>query len=122
MPAALPAHGSVVLRRLARADEAALRALLDTDVWNNAYLFGILHCFGLDGPRSRFTGAFVGGRLVGALGEGRETHCWYASLSVGYADVVAALAGELVAPCVEVLLGREDVVSAAVAALPATRV
>jgi hypothetical protein len=122
VPAALLAHGPVVLRRLTRADEAALCALLGTDVWNNSYLFGILHWFGLDGPRSRFTGAFVGGRLVGVLGEGRETHCWYASLSAGDPAVAAALAGELVVPRVEVLLGREDVVSTAVAALPETRV
>jgi hypothetical protein len=82
----------------------------------------MFHWHGLDGPRSRFTGAFVGGRLIGVLGEARETHCWYASLSVGDAAVAAALAGELVAPRVEVLLGREDVVTAAVAALPETRV
>src|SRR5262249_39173588 len=119
--AALDAHGSVVLRRLTRADEAALRALLRAGVWKKAYLFGMLHCLGL-GPRSRFTGAFVGGQLVGVLGEGRETHCWYASLSVGDAAVAAALARELVVPRVEVLLGREDVVTAAVAALPETRV
>jgi len=122
VPTALSAHGSVVLRRLTPADEAALRELLGTDVWNHCYLFGIPSWFGIDGPRSRFTGAFAGGRLVGVLGEGRETHCWYASLSVADAAVTAALAGALLASRTEVLLGREDVVSAAGAALPEARV
>jgi len=55
------------------------------------------------------------------LGEGREVHCWYASLSVVDPAVAAALARELTAPRVQVLLGREDVVAAALAAMPPSR-
>ena len=110
------------LRRLTAADAAALRALLRADQWNHVYLLGVLDWFGVDGRRARFTGAFVDGRLVGVLGEGREVHCWYASLSAADPAVAAALGRELVEPRVEVLLGREDVVAAALAVLPRSRV
>ena len=113
---------AVELRRLTRADETELRALLRADPWNHVYLLGVLHCYGAQGPRACFTGAFAGGRLVGVLGEAREVHCWYASLSAGDPAAAAALARELVAPRVEVLLGREDAVEAALAALPPGRV
>ena len=112
----------VELRRLTPADEAELRALLCADPWNHVYLLGVLHCFGVRGGRARFTGAFAGGRLAGVLGEAREVHCWYASLSAGDPAAAAALGRELVAPHVEVLLGREDVVEAALSVLPTGRV
>ena len=118
-----PRPGTVVeLRRLTPADEGELRALLREDVWNHVYLLGMLHWHGTDGPRVRFTGAFASGRLVGVLGEAREVHCWYASLSAGDPAVASALGGELIEPRVEVVLGRADVVSAALAALPTARV
>ena len=113
---------AVELRRLTRADEAELRALLRDDPWNHVYLLAVLHCYGIQGRRARFTGAFAGGRLVGVLGEAREVHCWYASLSAGDPAAATALGRELVVPHVEVLLGREDAVEAALAALPSGRV
>jgi hypothetical protein len=116
------ARAAVEIRRLTAADDAALRALLRADPWNNVYLLGVLDWFGVEGPRARFTGAFVDGRLVGVLGEGREVHCWYASLSVADGTTAAALGRELVEPRVAVLLGREDVVAAALTALPPGRV
>src|SRR5262245_14961545 len=117
-----PGGGPVETRRLGAADQAALRAFLVADPWNHVYLLGILHWFGVAGRRSRFTGAFAGGRLVGVLGEGREVHCWYASASARDAGVAAALATELVEPRVAVLLGPQDAVAGMLPALPPPRV
>jgi hypothetical protein len=112
----------VEIRSLGPADVPALREFLLRDVWNNVYLLGILHWYGVAGPRARFTGAFADGRLVGVLAEGREVHCWYASLAPAEHAVVAALAACLAAPRVAVLLGRADTVTSALTALPAARV
>ena len=112
----------VALRRLTAADEAALRSFLRDDVWNGVYLLGILHAQGVAGPRSRFTGAFLGDRLVGVLAEAREVHCWYASIAGRDAAVARAFAAFLAAPRVEVLLGPEALVEAVLRDLPPTRV
>jgi hypothetical protein len=109
------------LRSLVRADLEALRAYLREDVWSHVYVLGLLSWYGIGNPRTRFTGAFRGGRLAGVLAEGREVHCWYASLGAADAEVAAALGRGLIEPRVEVLAGRADLVEAAIAGLPAPR-
>jgi hypothetical protein len=109
------------LRSLVPADHDALRAYLREDVWSHVYVLGLLSWYGIQSPRTRFTGAFRGGRLVGVLAEGREVHCWYASLGAVDAEVAAALGRGLIEPRVEVLGGRADLVEAAIAGLPAPR-
>ncbi len=122
MSVAARAETEVALRPLTAADEAELRSFLRDDVWNCVYLLGILHAYGIEGPRSRFTGAFLGDRLVGVLAEAREVHCWYASIAGRDAAVARAFARPLGAPSVEVLLGPESLVAAVVRDLPPTRV
>ena len=120
----LPARdeSEVKSRRLTAADEAELRSLLGDDVWNGVYLLGMLHAYGIESPRSRFTGAFVRDRLVGVLGEAREVHCWYASLAGREPAAARVFAASLRAPQVEVLLGPESLVASLLRDLPPARV
>ena len=118
MSLAVRAEPEVALRPVTGAHDAELRSFLRDDVWNGVYLLGMLHAYGIEGPRSRFIGAFVGDRLVGVLGEAREVHCWYASIAGRDAAVAGALARGLRLPAVEVVLGPEDLVDALLRALP----
>lgn len=111
----------VEIRALTRADDDALRAYLREDIWSHVYLLGILSWYGLESHRAHFTGAFTAGRLVGVLAEAHEVHSWYASLGARDGAVAAALGRRLLAPRVELLAGRADLVEAAVAELPTTR-
>ena len=122
MNLAARAEPEVALRPLTAADEGELRSFLRDDVWSRVYLLGILHAYGIAGPRSHFTGAFVRDRLVGVFGEAREVHCWYASVAARDPVIARAFAGTLRAPCVEVLLGPESLVDAVLRDLPAARV
>src|SRR5688500_5263569 len=107
-PRETPERDMLELRPLVPADAETLRAYLREDVWNHVYALGLLSWYGIGSPRTRFIGAFRGGRLVGVLAEGREVHCWYASLGAVDAEVAAALGRGLVEPRIELLAGRAD--------------
>lgn len=109
------------VRPLTAADEPALRAFLREDPWNRVYLLGILHWYGIAGPRARFTGAFANGRLAAVLAEGREVHCWYASPAAAEPAAAAALGPVLAASRVAVVLGPAPLVEALTGRLPDER-